>query len=703
MKRESNQTDQHKLKSREKLSSETDRQEGKTISIIQTKTFQEPPRTSGVSTPSSNLRWYKAVVGLTFATVLISGLGIAPADAAREKEPTEKPSSASTMEAPLIRKDMTGAQWQIAGVGATEKSESGKTADGRGIIVAVIADGVDTLHPDLQGATVTGWDAAKSKPFTEGLLHTYGSSGTNGTFQATIIAGTNDNKGVRGIAPQAKVMPIVVADEGSLSDETVASGIQWAVKAGAKILTLSLGVSEGTTSEKAEKTCSAISAARKTGVLTFVPAVNDELMSEASFSVAHCTAAIAVTAVGENLSNRLNRKITAKPHLSAPGYDVVGGSGGGSNVPYMVASSTLWSTATAAGAAAALWSAFPSLTAEQLEKLLFESSTEIGDASTYGAGLVDVQAALAKYESGTGRRTAEQRRTDISRSSVPVVVDANRGGDGQTSLTWLPPFNTTVENYLVVVSRWSPKNQKWMDTTSIYDKSTVRAVISGELNDDAFATVIAVTQTGERKSVPVNNTWYNPAQPTFMLDADTAAVLQGTAKWIKDGIEVNVEVNDPSRPWMVIIIDPKSGEQVKKMNVSAGKTRHVIKVGQLDDLRNRPLLVAAGMGRNGVDMNVQPQYGLKVSVLPVGKNRAGITGEVTCTSEVVNNCGSRDLVEGTEVQVLDAKSKKVLTTAIVRSDRSFSAVWIQKSSSYDVVVVGGTEKSMRYNSSFFVR
>jgi hypothetical protein len=166
---------------------------------------------------------------------------------------------------------------------------------------------------------------------------------------------------------------------------------------------------------------------------------------------------------------------------------------------------------------------------------------------------------------------------------------------------------------------------------------------------------------------------------------------------------VNVEVNDPSRPWVVIVIDPKSGEQVKKMNVSAGKTRHVIKVGQLDDLRNRPLLVAAGMGRNGVDMNMQPQYGLKVTVVPVGKNRAGIAGEVTCASEVVNNCGSRDLVEGTEIQVLEAKTKKILATAIVRSDRSFSAVWIQKSSKYDVVVVGSSEKSMRYNSSFFVR
>jgi len=570
MKRESNQRDQQKLKSRENMSSKTKRQEGKTISILQKRTFQESAKDSRESKPVTNQGRYKAVLGLTFATVLISGLGVAPAGAAREKEPSEKPSSVSTMEAPLIRKDMAGAQWQIAGVGATERSDAVKKADGRGVIVAVIADGVDTLHPDLQGATVTGWDATKSKPFAEGLLHTYGSSGTNGTFQATIIAGTNDNKGVRGIAPQAKVMPVVVVDEGQLSDETVASGIQWAVKAGAKILTLSLGVSEGTTTDTAERTCSAISAARKNGVLTFVPAVNDELISEAAFSVAHCPAAIAVTAVGENLSNRLNRKITTKPHFSAPGYDVVGGSGGGSNIPYIVASSTLWSAATAAGAAAAVWSAFPSLSAEQLEKLLFASSTEIGDASTYGAGLVDVQAALAQYESGTGRRTAEQRRTDISGSSVPVVVDANRGGDGQTSLTWIPPFNTTVEKYLVVVSRWSPKNQKWMDTTSVYDKSTVRAVISGELNDDAFATVIAVTQTGERNSVPVNSTWYNPAQPTFILDAETAAVLEGTTKWIKDGIEVNVEVNDPSRPWVVIVIDPKSGEQVKKMNVSAG-------------------------------------------------------------------------------------------------------------------------------------
>ena len=640
---------------------------------------------------------------IAIVTIMTSAMNTAPSAAIMEKGPSDKPTKTTTKDAPIISIDMTGTQWQIAGVGVSGNSVNKKSAEGKGIIVAVIGDGVDNLHPDLQGVTVAGWDATKKRSFEEGLLHTYGSSGSNGTFQATIIAGSNDRKGIRGIAPASKIMPIVVEGKGVLSDEHVASGIEWAVKSGAKIITLSLGISEGSTSEKATKTCSVITAAREKGVLTFIPAVNDELISESTFKPAECEASITVTAVGENLSNRLNRKITVKPLFSAPSYDVVGGKGGGANIPYTVSASAIWSAAAGAGATAAIWSALPSLSAEELLNLIYKSATQIGDPETYGAGLVDIKAALEEQENGSGRRTVEQRRVEISKSSVPVIVDANRGGDGRSALTWLPPFNTQVEKYLVVISIWSSKEQKWLDSTTSYEGNTVRAVINGELNDDSYATVIAVTNSGDRKSLPVNNTWYNPAQPTYKLDPELAAVLKGSAIWTREGIEVQVEVNDASRPWNIIIIDPMSGEQIKKQNVSAGKTRHTIQIGQLDDMRNRPMLVAAGMGQNGVDININPQYGLKISVVPVGKTRAGVTGEVTCATNEVNNCDQRDLLEGTEIQVLDAKSKKILATAIVRSDRSFSALWKQISPKYDIIVVSGAEKSMRYSSSFFVR
>jgi len=518
-----------------------------------------------------------------------------------------------------------------------------------------------------------------------------------------VIAGTDDGAGIRGIAPGAKVLPVVVDGDGDISDAVVADGIRWSVAAGAKLITLSLGVSEGVTSAAATATCAAITAARASGVLTFVPAVNDELMGDASYRPADCSDAVVVTAVGENLANKLNRKISTKPTFSAPGYGIVGGTGGGSNLPYTVASSTLWASATAAGAAAAIWSARPTLTADQLVELITATATELGETAIYGAGLVDVTAALGQGTNGFDRRTTEVRRSELAAKSVPVVVDANRGGDGRTSLTWLPPFESTVERYQVVISRWSATAKQWTETTSSYDGATVRAVVTGELNDKSYATVVAYTASGERRGVPVNSTWYNPAEPTFALDDEEAAVTKGSTRWVAGGIEVSVEVNDKTRPWLVLVIDPVTGEPVKHMNVPAGKTTQVVNFGELNALRNRSLLVAAGMGRNGVDMLLLPQYGLSVSVVPVGKTRAGVTGTVTCATDTVFNCGDRDLVEGSEVTVLDAKSKKVLATAVVRSDRSFSAVWSQKSSSYDVVVVAGKERSMRYTSSFFVR
>jgi hypothetical protein len=649
----------------------------------------------------SRRRKTAASIGV-IAIVLLSGLTAAPASAVRENAAREA-AEPVTMGAPLVRADMGPAQWQIDGVGSPASYMPSSRPAGYGITVAVIADGVDDLHPDLIGATLPGWDATARKPTRPGSLHTYGSAGGNGTFQATVIAGNDDGAGVRGIAPAAKIVPVVVEGNGALKDDDVAAAVEWAVRAGAKVLTLSLGISEGSTADEATETCRVVTAARSSGVLTFVPVVNDELMTDSSFRPYDCTDAVGVTAVGENLTNHLNHRIAGRPTLSAPGYGIVGGRAGGSNLPYTVSSSTSWAPAAAAGAAAAIWSARPALSSEQLLELITSSATELGDPSVYGAGLVDVTAALSTATSGVTRRSAEQRRSEIAASSVPVVVDANRDGNGRTALSWLPPFGTDVERYQVVVSRWSERKKQWVESTTSHGRGTVRAVIAGELHDNAYATVIAVTATGQRRSVPVNYTRYNPVSPRYELDETEAAVVSGSARWVNEGIEVSVEVNDRSRPWALLVIDPEIAEPVKELKVRPGRVRHLITIGKNDDLRNRRLLIAAGMGRNGVDLALLPQYGLKVSVVPAGKDRAGVTGTVTCAAGGIFDCGTRDLVEGTEVKVVDWKSKNVIATAVVRSDRSFSAVWAQKDSSYDVVVQAGRERSMRYTSSFFIR
>ena len=107
---------------------------------------------------------------------------------------------------------------------------------GSGVTVAVVDTGADLNHPDLAGQLVTGRNVMD--PFSAPQ-----DDNGHGTMTAGIVAArTNNGRGVVGVAPSAKVMPIKVLDSnGSGSDADIAVGIDWARTHGAKVINLSLG------------------------------------------------------------------------------------------------------------------------------------------------------------------------------------------------------------------------------------------------------------------------------------------------------------------------------------------------------------------------------------------------------------------------------------------------------------------------------
>ncbi len=109
-------------------------------------------------------------------------------------------------------------------------------AKGSGITVAVIDTGVDRTHPDLSTGLVPGHNVVNPS------LQPDDDNG-HGTMTSGIIAArTDNNRGVVGIAPGAKVMPIKVLDaSGSGSDTNIALGIDWARTHHADVINLSLG------------------------------------------------------------------------------------------------------------------------------------------------------------------------------------------------------------------------------------------------------------------------------------------------------------------------------------------------------------------------------------------------------------------------------------------------------------------------------
>jgi subtilisin family serine protease len=104
---------------------------------------------------------------------------------------------------------------------------------GEGIKVAVLDTGIDLDHEDLKEAIVG------SKDFTgDGVEDKNG----HGTHCAGIIAARRNRVGFVGVAPKADLLiGKVLGNQGNGSFSWIAAGVDWAVRRGAHIISMSLG------------------------------------------------------------------------------------------------------------------------------------------------------------------------------------------------------------------------------------------------------------------------------------------------------------------------------------------------------------------------------------------------------------------------------------------------------------------------------
>lgn len=106
------------------------------------------------------------------------------------------------------------------------------------VVVAIIDDGFDLNHPELQGRIY--------KPFNA-VTHTddiYPSQSGHGTHVAsTAIGNANNSEGTAGIAPNCKFMPIQVGDaNGNMSSTAIFDAVLYAISNKADVVNMSLGM-----------------------------------------------------------------------------------------------------------------------------------------------------------------------------------------------------------------------------------------------------------------------------------------------------------------------------------------------------------------------------------------------------------------------------------------------------------------------------
>ncbi len=227
------------------------------------------------------------------------------------------------------------------GITAFDLPKIWKSTQGEGVKIAVLDTGCDLNHPDLIENLLPGKNIINpSKEPIDGNGH--------GTHVTGIICALNNNVGVVGVAPKAKVIPIKVLDDNGNGDLiTVANGIKHAIDQGVDFITLSLG-----SPSPAQQIRKAIQFAEEKGIITFCAAGNAGKTHEI-FYPANYPETIGIGSIDNNFE-RSNFSCTGQDlDFLAPGNQIL------STVPeswYTILSGTSMANPFAVGVAALLLS-----------------------------------------------------------------------------------------------------------------------------------------------------------------------------------------------------------------------------------------------------------------------------------------------------------------------------------------------------------
>lgn len=228
--------------------------------------------------------------------------------------------------------------------------------EGSGVTVAVIDTGVQASVPDLRGAVVPGGDVTGR--------HTNGETDFNGhgTMMAVLIAGQGYGTGMVGMAPKAKILPVVVnttADDLTSEPAAIAAGIIYAANHGARVIDVSQEhpSASATGCDATEQAAVAYAVARD--VVVVAAAGDTNLIGAAPAEPASCAGVLAVAALRPN--RVLWPENASQPYLTVvnPGADLITSGSDGRLVTGV--SGTRAASALAAGAVALIRSRYPAL------------------------------------------------------------------------------------------------------------------------------------------------------------------------------------------------------------------------------------------------------------------------------------------------------------------------------------------------------
>jgi len=326
-----------------------------------------------------------------------------------------------------------GEQWGLSGAYGIKAAEAWENATGEGVVVAVLDTGIAS-HSDLDANVLPGYDfiddtavandgdgrdGDASDPGDWVTANQCGGShgAQNSSWHGTHVAGTvaavaNNGKGVAGVAPAARIVPVRVLGRCGGYTSDIADAIVWAAGgqvAGvpanaypAEVINLSLG-GAGTCGSTMQN---AINSATGKGA-TLVVAAGNSNINVGSASPANCNNVIAVAASDSGGKRSIWSSIQQSNHgplvdIAAPGSSILSTLNSGSKGPagesYASYGGTSMAAPHVAGVVALVQQvSSPVRTPMQVEALIKATATPFPATPDreIGTGIVNAQAAVA--------------------------------------------------------------------------------------------------------------------------------------------------------------------------------------------------------------------------------------------------------------------------------------------------------------------
>jgi len=338
-----------------------------------------------------------------------------PSGPALVRPPLPPPSAPGSF--PSTASSEYNANWGVAGTNAIEAWRF--STDGSGVLVAVIDDGIESTHPEINDNIVGAIDivAGRNAPFI--------ATNTHGSELTAIIAGEFNGASTIGQAYNADILS-VRADNGAggFQSADLANALDYARAQGAKVVNFSLG----STSPSSAIFQAAIQRATQAGMIIVVSAGNDgPFATEVNYPGFLATDPatsnnLIVTVGGMNPDGTFNDRsnqagVAASYYLTAPGWEIIvpDFAAPGSHLPvgfqacgadgapgvaagFCRVQGTSYAAPHVTGAVALLLDAFPTMTPQDIVRLLLLSTDDIGlpgvDAQT-GRGRLNLAKAFA--------------------------------------------------------------------------------------------------------------------------------------------------------------------------------------------------------------------------------------------------------------------------------------------------------------------